>query len=85
MNLLRNAREATGHGGRVEVALARREDGSASIRVHDDGPGVPAVVRARLFEPFVTTKPRGTGLGLALVHGLVTRMGGRIDAAPSAW
>jgi two-component system nitrogen regulation sensor histidine kinase GlnL len=63
----------------------RGADGKASagapieIRVQDNGPGVPASLRDHLFQPFVTTKANGTGLGLALVTKLVTSHGGLID------
>ena len=63
----------------------RGADGKASagapieIRVQDNGPGVPDSLRDHLFQPFVTTKSNGTGLGLALVTKLVTSHGGLID------
>jgi len=44
------------------------ENGAVGIRVSDQGPGIPEEVRGRLFDPFTTTKPQGTGLGLAVVH-----------------
>lgn len=68
------------HGLRV-----RGEDGSLSkaapleVRVQDNGPGVPAGLREQLFEPFVTTKSYGSGLGLALVAKLVAAHGGLVD------
>jgi len=46
--------------------------------VADDGPGIPAELRARVFEPFFTTRREGTGLGLAIARRLVTDVGGRI-------
>jgi signal transduction histidine kinase len=53
------------------------------VAVADNGPGFDPAVRAKLFEPFQTTKVRGTGLGLAICKRLVEAHGGRIDAAPA--
>ncbi|MSP91151.1 MAG: HAMP domain-containing protein [Myxococcales bacterium] len=66
-NLVRNAWEAMPGGGRLWVEIAAA-DGRATLAVEDTGPGIAEAVRERLFEPFVTTKERGTGLGLALVR-----------------
>jgi PAS domain S-box-containing protein len=79
LNLVQNAAEATGPGGRVRVRVAPR-DGGALLEVEDDGPGLPEDP-AMIFEPFYTTKPGGTGLGLAIVHRIVTDHGGRIDCS----
>jgi signal transduction histidine kinase len=66
-NLLRNAAEAMNGQGRVDLDVS--SDGAAvAVRVADHGPGIAADLRSRIFEPYVTTKPDGTGLGLALVH-----------------
>jgi two-component system, NtrC family, sensor histidine kinase PilS len=77
-NLLRNAAEAASQGGGhvwIEVEPAASE---VTIRVRDDGPGIPAEHAQRVFEPFFTTKTRGTGLGLATVHSLVSDHRGAI-------
>ena len=77
-NLLRNAAEAASQGGGhvwIEVVPAASE---VTIRVRDDGPGIPAEHAQRVFEPFFTTKTRGTGLGLATVHSLVSDHRGAI-------
>jgi signal transduction histidine kinase len=77
VNLVRNAAEAAGAGGRVVVRLS--EDGAgAEIAVEDSGPGIPAERRDRLFEPFFTTKPRGTGLGLAVSRAIARAHGGEL-------
>lgn len=88
-NLLRNAIEATAGAddqGRVSVTL-RQETGRAVLEIADNGPGVPEELRPRLFTPFTTTRPDGTGLGLALSQRLVERAGGEIgllDGGPGA-
>jgi signal transduction histidine kinase len=71
-NLLRNAREAAASSVRVTV---RRHEDRIAIHVLDDGPGVPGEVTARPPTPFLTTKPGGTGLGLALSHAAALRCG----------
>lgn len=77
-NLVRNAAEATGEGpGRVLVSTGK-DGGTAWLAVEDDGPGIPAEDRSRVFLPFFTTKPEGTGLGLATVHRIVDAHGGTI-------
>jgi signal transduction histidine kinase len=76
-NLLSNSIEATESGGKVCVDC-RRENGSVVAAVSDNGPGIPATLAARLFEPFVTTKESGTGLGLYAVGRRVRELGGEI-------
>ena len=66
-NLVRNAAEAMGGTGQIEVAI-RGEGAAVAVSVADHGPGVPRELGARVFEPYVTTKADGTGLGLALVR-----------------
>ena len=58
-------------------------EGGVVLEVSDSGPGIPDAIRARLFEPFVTGKPEGTGLGLALCQRLAERMGGTLTLAES--
>jgi len=80
LNLLANAVHAVDSGGRVRVETSARED-TVLVAVSDDGPGVPAADRSRIFEPFYTTRGDGTGLGLAVSYGIVTGHGGRIEVA----
>jgi signal transduction histidine kinase len=75
-NLLANAGQAQ-ERGEIELT-ADAAGGFAQVRVHDSGPGLPKVIRERLFDPFLTTKPGGTGLGLAVARMLVERHGGTL-------
>jgi two-component system, NtrC family, sensor kinase len=79
LNLLLNAADATGPGGKIVVRAQRCEFG-VRIEVQDNGPGIRPDVRDKLFEPFVTTKEVGvgTGLGLAICRNLVEAEGGSI-------
>ncbi len=77
LNLLRNAREASGHGGMVRLGV-RAEEAWVCIEIEDDGPGVPPEVRDRIFDVFFTTKERGTGLGLPLAQQIVLAHGGSL-------
>jgi signal transduction histidine kinase len=74
-NLILNAVQNTPPGGAVTVAAAER-DGKLHFRVSDTGPGVPADVRDRLFEPFATARADGTGLGLAIARDIARAHGG---------
>jgi len=84
-NLLHNAVEAVPEGreGLVEVRGERRE-GRIRVKIRDNGEGIGGEARERLFQPFFTTKPGGTGLGLALVQKIVLSHNGdiRFDPAP---
>jgi signal transduction histidine kinase len=78
LNVLGNAVEAAGPGGTVEVRLARAEGPLLVVEVLDSGPGPPPEVAERLFEPFVTGKPEGVGLGLAVARQVAESHGGQI-------
>ncbi|HSD87393.1 MAG TPA: ATP-binding protein [Kofleriaceae bacterium] len=78
-NLISNAQQAL--AGKGTIAIETVVDGDAAIvRVIDDGPGVPADVLPRIFEPFYTTKPKGegTGLGLGIARQIVAKHGGEM-------
>jgi signal transduction histidine kinase len=77
LNLVLNAVDAAGPNGEITVR-ANTDARSATIDVLDNGPGPPAELRERLFEPFVTGKPEGVGLGLALVKQVADDLGGSV-------
>jgi signal transduction histidine kinase len=80
-NLLENAVQAASPSGSVKVAICPTPEGSTVI-VEDSGPGVEDAIRRRLFEPLMTTKEKGVGLGLALVKRIAERHDGRISYEP---
>jgi signal transduction histidine kinase len=82
-NLVRNSREAMAGGGTLTVRT-RQAEGGVELVVSDTGGGMPPEVLARIFEPFYTTKERGTGLGLAYARRIVAEHGGsiRCDSVP---
>jgi PAS domain S-box-containing protein len=97
INLLTNARDAMPGGGRVQISTSNRSLAAgmartgpvnagdyAALVVADQGTGIPAEVLDRIFEPFFSTKPKdkGAGLGLAMVHGIVTGCGGHVAVEP---
>jgi two-component system NtrC family sensor kinase len=89
VNLLTNARHAirgTGAPGTVTVRTLSTPSGGVRLEVEDTGPGVAEADRSKIFDPFYTTKKlgEGTGLGLALVYGIVTDHGGTVDVRQGA-
>lgn len=82
LNLARNAIEATGDGAEILLQAELDVPGKQAIlRVRDNGPGVPAEERERIFEPFHTGRSVGTGLGLPIVKRIVVAHGGRVHVA----
>jgi len=87
-NLILNAvqaMEAVDGERRLAVRVRPGDSGGewTTIEVRDTGPGIPESVRGHLFDPFVTTKPNGTGLGLAVARGIVEEHAGRLEASPA--
>src|SRR5471032_2039520 len=89
-NIIKNATEAIEAvpvaelgKGRIDV-IAARENDDIVIDVIDNGIGLPKVARARLLEPYVTTREKGTGLGLAIVGRVLEDHGGRIELNDAA-
>jgi signal transduction histidine kinase len=87
-NLVRNAVEACESAGAVpDIVIAGSIDhkrGICRVSVSDNGPGIQESARARVFQPFFTTRSRGTGLGLAIVQKIVVILNGRVAVATSA-
>jgi signal transduction histidine kinase len=86
LNLVRNAKEAMPGGGRILLEVGRAAEGHVRLVLADSGPGIAPENLANIFEPFFSTKAKGTGLGLALVQQIVSEHGGRIevDCPPGA-
>lgn len=82
VNLLRNALDACGDGGRIEISV-RPNSETVRITVSDDGPGLDADIRARLFQPFSTSKQDGLGLGLVISQDIMKDLGGDLVAEPA--
>jgi two-component system, sensor histidine kinase FlrB len=83
LNLATNALQAATGALNLELLARRGPAGRAQIVVSDDGPGVPAQIRARIFEPFFTTRARGNGIGLSIVKSVVDGHGGSVYLADS--
>ena len=78
LNVVTNAMEAAGPGGSVEITM-QEVGGKVIVEVSDSGPGLAPEVAERLFDPFVTGKPEGVGLGLAVARQVARVHGGEID------
>ena len=79
LNLLLNAIQAAGQGGRIELRTASSTPGWLTIEISDNGPGPTKDVQARMFDPLITTKREGVGLGLALVAKAAKELAGEIS------
>jgi signal transduction histidine kinase len=79
VNLIENALQAMPEGGTLTIASGPGEPGEVILEVTDTGSGLTPEARARLFEPYFSTKSSGTGLGLAIVRRVVVGHGGSID------
>jgi two-component system sensor kinase FixL len=86
INLIRNSIEAMQEMARREIVVRTSPagDGAIEIAVSDTGPGLPPEVASRLFQPFVTTKDKGMGIGLSICQSIVEAHHGRIWATPNA-
>jgi len=82
INLMLNSLDAMRNAGTADAVIhitTHKRDRSVYVSVRDNGPGIPEEIRARLFEAFVTTKPSGLGLGLAISHGIIRRFDGMLS------
>ncbi len=81
LNLLRNAQDALAgtEGAQVTVRVSAEKHHTVRIDVQDNGPGMDAATLAQVFDPFFTTRPEGTGLGLSLSRSIVEAAGGRLE------
>jgi signal transduction histidine kinase len=70
-NLLLNAVQAVAPGGQIEIRWVATGPAEAALEIRDDGPGVPEADRTNIFKPYVTMRPKGVGLGLAIVQQIV--------------
>ena len=82
-NLLINATQSVGDGGRIRVEVRRANVTEAILEIQDDGPGVPPDKRLEIFKPYFTTNQKGTGLGLAVVSQIVLLHGWEIACLPN--
>jgi signal transduction histidine kinase len=84
VNLFANAAQALKGRGQIWIDAEAEPDGAAWVRIRDDGPGIPAENRARIFEALFTTKAKGSGLGLALCRRIMEAHGGVIEVEDRA-
>lgn len=86
-NLIQNAfaalEDTSEFRRRLFIQTQLTDDGSVEIAVHDTGSGIESHLRERIFEPFFTTRKEGTGMGLAIVRGIVEAHGGTIVVEPN--
>lgn len=79
INLLKNSIEAIEGKGEIALLVENFDDGFVSLRLRDNGTGIPEEVRSHIFEPFFTTKATGTGLGLIISQKIIREHGGSLD------
>lgn len=83
-NLLRNSIEAMNKSKKRKLTVSTSQKGDGiEVVVSDTGPGLPREVEEHLFQPFVTTKPKGMGIGLSICHHIIEAHGGKLRAGPN--
>jgi two-component system, LuxR family, sensor kinase FixL len=85
LNLMRNAIEAMEQSEVRELSIMTEagEDGMMAVQVSDTGPGIAPEIAAQLFQPFITTKAHGMGVGLSISRTIIEAHGGRITVEPN--
>ena len=83
MNLVNNALEASADELAIRIRIEREDERHVALRIMDNGPGLPDEQKARIMEPFYTTKSNGTGLGLAVVQAVIRAHQGRFSVTDS--
>jgi len=86
LNLVTNAVEMCGPGGKLQFQVRQVGEETLDLRLSDDGPGIPEALQERIFEPFFTTRSQGTGLGLAVVQAVAQAHSGAawVESQPGA-
>ena len=80
INIIKNAMEAMENGGTLTIrTMALPEQNEAAIEIGDTGPGISTKAMHNIFNPYYTTKPRGTGLGLPITNRIIKAHKGRIE------
>jgi two-component system NtrC family sensor kinase len=79
VNMLLNASQAMSTGGTLHIRTGTADNVLASVEISDTGCGIPEESLGRIFDPFYTTKSRGTGLGLSVSYGIIENHGGKIE------
>jgi signal transduction histidine kinase len=79
INIIINACESMGSGGQIEISEELTNDNTVKIKIKDSGPGIPEDVKEKILNPFFTTKEYGSGLGLSIVHKIMTEHSGSVS------
>jgi two-component system sensor histidine kinase AtoS len=79
LNIIVNAIQAIAAAGEIRIATQKHGESAVSVRVTDTGCGIPAAIRDRIFDPFFSTKPSGTGLGMAIARRIIEDHRGHIE------